>query len=842
MVALRDPDLLAQTVVDSLVDDFGAALARIWLYDPDTGLLHLGASAGLETAPDESGVDLTTYPWLLGDASQSPQPYVTNDPTAIAQFEQPLLEESRVRALGAFSLAIGGDFQGMLAYFARDPLREDVVEVLTSFATTVGALISQQRVLREAQRATRDKEQSLALLDTLFTASPAGLGFWDTNLRNVRVNEALAAMHDLPVEAYHGRTPSELLGTLGEDVELLFRHVLDSGEPLTDFEATVKNASGRSRHWVVNYYPVRSRQGGRLGVGMAVNEVTGLKRVEEALRESEARFRLLVEGVTDYAVYLLDPDGRVASWNAGAERITGYSADEIVGRLVGTFYPPDEAAAGAPEHRLAQAAATGRAEAQGWRLRKDGSRFWADTVITALRDLQGDLYGFSEVTRDSTERRTHELELRHQALHDPLTDLPNRILLQDRLELALREARRRRTSVALLVLDLDRFKEINDAFGHQTGDALLREVGQRLQGQLRESDTVARLGGDEFAVVLPGLADPADGSRLARKLLAALQQPVAVCGHHLDVSASIGVATFPDQAVDAGVLMQRADAAMYTAKRLALGYARYSDDLVEDGAPLPAASDELAHAITAGQLFLVFQPKLHLATGRVSAMEALVRWRHPQRGVLGPQEFIPLAHRSGLIQPLTRWVLDAALDQCRAWQRQGRAYAVAVNVSTRDVHDHALEETVVAALAHADVTPRNLELEITENEIMWDPEAAAATVKRLGDVGVRFAVDDFGTGYSSLAYLKRLRVHELKIDRSFIADLVTDPRDASIVRSIVELGHNLALRVVAEGVETREVCALLRDLGCEHAQGYYLRRPLPADEAARALPPGLLPD
>lgn len=592
LAARADPEALPQAVVDSLVSDFGAVLARVWLNDPESGLLTLQASAGVRTTPDAGDLDLTTYPWMLGAVTSSRRPYVTTDPAVIAEFEQPALHEAGVESLGAFPVVIAGEFQGVLAFFARGLLEGDLVEVLTTFATTVGALIGQHRMLAAARRATEQAEESRALLNTLLAASPVGLGFWDENLRNVRVNDALAQMHNLPVGAYEGRTPSEVLGTVGEDQELLFRHVLDSGQPLTDFEAVVKEAGGRSRHWIVNYYPVSSPRGETLGVGMTANEVTGLKRVEEALRESEARFRILVEGVTDYAVYLLDPDGRVASWNAGAERITGFHASEVVGRLVATLYPPAEAEAGAPERRLEEAATTGRAETQGWRLRKDGSLFWADTVITALRDGEGGLYGFSEVTRDSTERHAREQKLRHQALHDALTDLPNRTLLHDRLEQALRDARRKGRAAAVLLLDLDRFKEINDAFGHPTGDAVLRTMAGRLRDQLRSTDTVARLGGDEFAIVAPDLADPADAAVLARKLLAAVRQPLLVQGQRFTLTASIGVATFPDDAPDGATLLQRADAAMYTSKRLGAGPALYADGVIAECDVPSVASDE----------------------------------------------------------------------------------------------------------------------------------------------------------------------------------------------------------------------------------------------------------
>jgi diguanylate cyclase (GGDEF)-like protein len=415
------------------------------------------------------------------------------------------------------------------------------------------------------------------------------------------------------------------------------------------------------------------------------------------------------------------------------------------------------------------------------------------------------------------------------ALEDPLTGLPNRELFADRVDQAIRTADRELRPVALLLLDLDRFKDVNDTLGHHHGDQLLCEVGERLRGALREADTVARLGGDEFAVLAPGAT--AEGAAwVADKLRAALQQPLSVDGVALDLDASIGIALYPDHGDDAAQLLQHADVAMYVAKQAHVGFMVY-DPAVDRHSPRRLALlGGLRRALDRGELVLHYQPKADLRTGQVLGVEALVRWQHPDHGLLGAGEFIPLAERTGLIHPLTRWVLDAALGQAAAWQRAGHRLSVAVNVSTRCLLDPAFSDQVRDQLAAWQVPPHLLVLELTESAVMADPARALEVLGRLHALGVGLSVDDFGTGYSSMAYLKELPVDELKIDRSFVGQMATSQSDAVIVRSTIDLGHNLGLRVVAEGVETQHAWEQLTALGCDTAQGYYLGRPVPAEE------------
>lgn len=422
-------------------------------------------------------------------------------------------------------------------------------------------------------------------------------------------------------------------------------------------------------------------------------------------------------------------------------------------------------------------------------------------------------------------------ELEHQALHDQLTDLPNRVLLRERLQQAVAAAGRDGLSLALLMLDLDRFKEVNDTFGHHYGDRLLQEVGLRLQGVLRAGDTLARLGGDEFAIVLPG-AGAQTARALSSKISHVIARPFLLEGHSFDVGTSIGIALFPEHGLEADELLQRADVAMYIAKRTGSGHALYAPEQDPNSPARLALIGDLRRAIEGGDLLLHYQPKVDLDSGCLIGVEALVRWPHPHHGFVPPDQFIPLAEQTGLIRPLSRWVLDTALGQWHAWHTAGVDIPIAVNLSMRDLHDPGLPNTIAALLLTRGVAPGWLRVEITESSLMADPERAMAIVTRLHAMGIRISIDDFGTGYSSLAYLKRLPVDEIKIDRSFVRHLTTDENDRAIVRSTIGLAHELGLTVVTEGVEDQITWDLLTALGCDSAQGYCVSPPLAGPDLA----------
>jgi diguanylate cyclase len=417
-----------------------------------------------------------------------------------------------------------------------------------------------------------------------------------------------------------------------------------------------------------------------------------------------------------------------------------------------------------------------------------------------------------------------------QALHDGLTGLPNRRLLHDRTGQAMRQADRELVPAALALIDLDRFKEVNDTLGHHYGDQLLVQVGQRLQAALRKVDTVARLGGDEFAVLLPRIETAEGAVTVAKKLQAALEEPFVLEGLNVDVEASIGLALYPEHGSDPEELLQHADIAMYVAKDTHAGFVLFDPSLDQHSPRRLVLLGELRRAIDQHQLLLHYQPKVDAHTSRVLGVEALVRWQHPEHGLLPPGEFIPLAERTGLIGPLTHYVLDAALQQCHQWRQAGHELPVAVNVSARRLLDLDFPDEVAGLLTRWRVPARLLVVEITESTIMADPTHAIQILGRLNEMGVQLSIDDFGTGYSSMAYLKTLPVHELKVDRSFVAQMTSDSRDAVIVHSTIDLGRNLGLRVVAEGVEDSLTLQHLDLLGCHAAQGYHISRPVPAED------------
>ena len=423
----------------------------------------------------------------------------------------------------------------------------------------------------------------------------------------------------------------------------------------------------------------------------------------------------------------------------------------------------------------------------------------------------------AQVRRD---RSKAEERIRHLAYYDSLTDLPNRTLFSNRLEMAVANALRTRSPLSVLIIDLDGFKEINDTMGHMMGDAVLREIGKRLQQDLRGSDTVARLGGDEFAIMLPGVGQT--GAELAaRKLLAVIQEPLTIEGLNLDVHGSCGIAISPEHGTEAEVLVQRADVAMYVAKEDRSGCVVYAPELDRHSPERLALMGDFRHAISRDELRVQYQPKINLKTREIFGVEALVRWQHPQLGLIQPDRFIPMAEQTGAVRPLTLWMLERALQQCMEWKREGFDLIAAVNLSPRNLHDPELPERVRALLDLLNAPASMLELEITESVIMSDPLRSLQVLTRLSKMGLRLAVDDFGTGYSSFTYLRKLPVHEIKIDKSFIDDMVED-QDEVIVQSTIDLAHNLGLTCVAEGVQDAATLERLAVLGCDSAQGSFI--------------------
>ena len=567
------------------------------------------------------------------------------------------------------------------------------------------------------------------------------------------------------------------------------------------------------------------------------------RRTMEGLDETSARQVEFADALTrnlGEGLYAIDRKGRITFFNPTAATLLGWQERDVLGRSGQMFLTEEETVHGSDGSsdaalEVLRRGQTIRVESVRYR-RRDGSLLPVDLVCSPVR-RDGGVTGVIVAFRDATERLAFEERLRHQALHDALTGLPNRTLFDDRIRQAIHSAHRDRSAFAILLMDLDRFKEINDTFGHRSGDLVLRELATRLERELRESDTVARLGGDEFAMLLPG-TDALGAALVAEKISHALRQPVVIEGQALDLETSIGITIFPDHGADATTILQRADVAMYVAKRSHEGHTLYTPEDDQYTPDRLMLIGELRHAIDRGELLLYYQPKVDVKSRQCQGVEALVRWRHPQRGLLGPDIFIPLAEHTGLIKPLSLWVLNEALRQCRAWLDAGVRQRVAVNLSARNLHDPQLPDLVAHLLSIWDVGPGLLALEITESAVMNDPERSLGILARLRQMGIAICIDDFGVGYSSLAYLARLPADELKIDKSFVLDLSTNSGDALIARSVIDLGHNLGLQVVAEGVETQDVLDRLAGFGCDIVQGYYLGRPESATQYLKSVAVG----
>jgi diguanylate cyclase (GGDEF)-like protein/PAS domain S-box-containing protein len=548
--------------------------------------------------------------------------------------------------------------------------------------------------------------------------------------------------------------------------------------------------------------------------------------LERRVRARTAELRLAASVVdnTSEGVAVVDESTRIVSVNAAFTAITGYTAEEAVGQkpnlLKSDHHPPEF------YQSMWQALnADGRWQGEIWNRRKDGALYLEWLTINRIEAIDGIPVHYVSVFHDITELRRKDEHIHHLAYHDILTEL-----FQDRLQHAIARALREDTGLALMFLDLDRFKGINDTLGHDIGDLLLKEVAVRLKSALRSMDTVARLGGDEFVILLEDVDVPDYGANIAANLVEAVARPMEIQGHAIQIGASIGIALCPEDGCDALELMKHADTAMYAAKAAGRNtYRFFRQEMTDQAARRHQLEMELRHAVANNELELHYQPKVCLATGRFDSVEALVRWRHPRLGLVPPVDFIPVAEETGLIVDIGDWVLERACAQAIEWKARHLDFGIAVNVSAKQLQRGDLVERIANLAACHNVAPTCLQIELTESVLMADPELAIGQLRRLRELGVTIAVDDFGTGYSSLAYLRRLPIDVLKIDRSFVMDADHDDEDAQVVRTIVELGRSLKFTVVAEGVETEAQADLLRSAGCDLAQGYLYARPETAE-------------
>ncbi|VAX31320.1 diguanylate cyclase/phosphodiesterase (GGDEF & EAL domains) with PAS/PAC sensor(s) [hydrothermal vent metagenome] len=567
-----------------------------------------------------------------------------------------------------------------------------------------------------------------------------------------------------------------------------------------------------------------------IAFGAYVQAVFRHRASQAQVAEIEAHFGEVLQ-ISANAIIMADAAYKIILFNPGAERVFAYQADEVMGQALTLILPELLSESHAkqleifsPENDPSIVDSDRLFDISGiFGRRKNGEEFPAEASVSKLA-RNGETI-FTVIVRNISARVEAEATIRSLAYYDPITRLPNRTYFREHLKTILEESAKDRNFFALLLIDLDRFKEVNDTLGHQRGDILLREVGLRLQGLVDVSDLVARLGGDEFALLLSN-ANEGDARNVANKITSVLNKPFKLEGFPIPLESSLGIALYPDHGTDAELLLQHADVAMYEAKRKGVDYLVYSSEKDKHTVRRLALMGALRNAIKGDELCLYYQPKIKLGSRAIFDVEALVRWEHPEEGILEPEQFIPPAEHTGLIKPLTEWVLREAVYQCSLWHRQGLKIGIAVNLSARSMHDVHLPDLIIDVLESYAFSPVFLELEVTESAIMADAAHAQIILKKLREIGVSIAIDDFGVGYSSFSYLKNLSVDVIKIDKSFTRNMVVNSNDAAIVRSIIELGHNLGLNVIAEGVENQTTWDALLEIGCDAAQGFFMTPPL----------------
>lgn len=653
-----------------------------------------------------------------------------------------------------------------------------------------------------------------------------------------------------PLEQLVGRSFVELADQWHnpEETQRELMQVVRTGIPCWDVRESA--GAGLHTHWFdVDKLPTFDADKNVTGVVLVITDVTESVLKQRALEESDNRYKAFISNSTD-AIWCYELCPPVNTRLPAAEQselilknAVLVECNETLARILGKNKVQE--VIGLPLHRSGSLST--REDSQtfvdnGYRL--IGQEFARVNLAGHKGYMQSSAIGVVEngylvrawgITRDITEQKTYTDRMEYLANHDSLTLLPNRTLLYTTIENALSVAREGQL-MALLLIDLDRFKEINDTLGHRAGDTVLQQVGARLEVELNELDgMVARLGGDEFAVFLPRIRNAQQAVVIGHRFIDSLGEAFDIETFRTEVTASIGIAMFPEQGSDVSTLMRYADVAMYHAKRALKGVAVYDPEFDPHSPTRLELMGALRRAIRENQLELYFQPKIDLTTHRVNGFEALLRWNHPEIGVVPPVEFIPIVEKSNLIYPLTCWVMEQSIRQCAEWQRQGYPITVAMNLSPSNVTDERLLVELRRLLAEYALPGHCLEMELTESTIMNDPERALSALKKIAALGVHLSIDDFGTGYSSLAYLKRLPVKTLKIDKSFVMDMLVDEQDEIIVNSTIHLAHNLGLTVVAEGVESGEIYSRLQAHGCDSAQGYFVARPMPLAQASEWL-------
>ena len=686
------------------------------------------------------------------------------------------------------------------------------------------------------KRAEDGQQVEHDLLRALIDNMPDYIYVKDTGSRFIVANRALAKLvgaknpEDLLGKSDSDYFPKELAASFLSDEQAIFQ----SGQQLSNEEEKSADAEGNAKWTSTLKVPLRNRRGGVVGIIGIGRDITERKQAEQALRTSEKRYRLLFER-NMAAVFRTTLEGRVLEWNHAGARMLGYdSPEEVLALPVTSLYHT----ASDREAFLRKLQSEKSLTNHEMRFRrKNGDSLWA-MVNGSLVDDDSGIASIAEGTFiDITERKVAEERVQFLAYYDALTGLPNRTLLQDRLTKALAGARRRKDKVAIIFLDLDRLKIINDSLGHSAGDLLLQKVAERLKKWAREQDTVARVGGDEFLIVLTAVKDAADAAVAAGRILNAMTGGYVVQGHSISISCSLGISIFPEHGADGETLIKNADAAMYSAKDGGRNnFQFFTADMNAEALERLTLENSLRLALRREELFLVYQPQMDIATGTIIGVEALLRWQHPESGLVPPDKFIRIAENSGLIIPIGEWVLRTACSQARKWQEEGLpAVPVGVNVSAVQFRQEGFCEFIKKVLRETGLAPQYLELELTESLLLSNADVTFSVLQELKAMGLKLAIDDFGTGYSSLSYLKHFPVGKLKIDRSFIRDVAVNPDDAAITTAIISMAKSLNLLVIAEGVENEAQMSFLRTHHCDEIQGYYFSKPLTVDAVADRL-------
>ncbi len=731
-----------------------------------------------------------------------------------------------LRSAFGFPILSGDQPLGVMEFYSREIRQPDVA--LLQIVRAIGSQIGQFIQRKEAEQALRTSEERYR---DVFEASPLPMWVWDDEtLDIVAVNQAATSLYGYsreeflrmnvrdvwaPGEATHyERNISNR--TQQQSLQLQRKHLTKDGSILdTEVTARLFTLGGRPV-WLT-----------------VVNDVSVRVRAEAALRESEEQFRQLAGNIPQ-VFWITDTSHRQTLYvSPAAETMLGRPLQDILSdprALVRAVHREDRARVYA-----ARKTAVESGYDETYRIiRSDGSIRWVHDRAFPVRDGDGRIYRIAGIAEDVTDRKHAEERLEHLAHYDVMTNLPNRVLFYDRLKQALVQAKRNRWTTGIMFIDVDRFKNVNDTLGHAVGDNLLQQIAERLSRSIRSGDTVGRLGGDEFAIVLSTLASAQDVNIVAQKIMTSFNEPFKLEGTEVYVTASIGITLYPDDSSDQDVLIKNADAAMYRAKKLGRNsYQFYTPEMNASAIQFLGMESSLRRALERNEFLMYYQPKASVADGDITGLEALLRWRHPERGLVSPAEFIPLLEETGFIVQVGEWVLKAVCSQIKAWELAGERFVpVAVNLSARQFAANDLGPTIRRILEEHQVDPALIEFEITESSLMANTEEAARTLEYLDQLGVSLSVDDFGTGYSSLGYLKRFPLSALKIDRSFVRDITSDGDDATITRAVISMAHSLGLKVIAEGVETRAQLEFLAEYGCNEIQGYYFSRPMAAEDCS----------